>query len=236
VTSITRSSGIATVTVSNHGYIAGRYVTISGAGQAEYNGDHKIIAVTRDTFTFAVSGTPTTPATGTITSTFVVPYKDYGFSVQQTQVIDFGISQANKTVSFELYYFQNIDGIQDYLYDPTNRVLCGDPLARGYNIYLVDVSIVAYNSVTPSAATALTVVDAYLKSLRPGEIFVMADLQAKLFEVGIKTIQTPIGVNYTFYNKDLITPITGTITDTFNPNDATSIFIVNNVTTSSTNA
>lgn len=61
---ITRSSSTATATLAAHGFAVGDTVTISGASESEYNGDQRITAVTTNTFDFEVSGTPTTPATG----------------------------------------------------------------------------------------------------------------------------------------------------------------------------
>jgi hypothetical protein len=68
VTSITRSSAVATLTKTAHGFLVGDKILIAGADQSEYNGQHVVASVpTADTLTFAVSGTPVTPATGTIT-------------------------------------------------------------------------------------------------------------------------------------------------------------------------
>lgn len=69
-TSITRSGSTATVTIP-----AGRTnwfgdkdrATIAGAAEAEYNGTYEITRVDDTHFTYTVSGTPATPATGTIT-------------------------------------------------------------------------------------------------------------------------------------------------------------------------
>lgn len=67
VTSITRSTTTATVTTSDdHGYATGNQVNIRGADQDEYNGDQLITVTSATEFTFTVSGSPTTPATGTI--------------------------------------------------------------------------------------------------------------------------------------------------------------------------
>lgn len=68
VSSITRSGSTATVTTTvAHTLSAGDVVTISGAGQSEYNKSLIVATVPTDTtFTYSVSGTPTTPATGTI--------------------------------------------------------------------------------------------------------------------------------------------------------------------------
>lgn len=67
LTSITLvSSAIAVVT--GHGYSEGDTVTVSGADQAAYNGAHVItIVYDADTFAYDVAGSPTSPATGTIT-------------------------------------------------------------------------------------------------------------------------------------------------------------------------
>jgi len=66
VTSITRSGSTATATITTHGYTTGWYVTVAGATQSEYNGTYEITVTSANTFTYAVSGTPATPATGTI--------------------------------------------------------------------------------------------------------------------------------------------------------------------------
>lgn len=70
ITSITRSSSTATATVaSTAALVVGQIIQVIGATQAEYNGSHKILTIPGGgtTFTFAVTGTPATPATGTIT-------------------------------------------------------------------------------------------------------------------------------------------------------------------------
>lgn len=74
VTSITRSGSTATVTSTAHGLVTNDYAIIEGADQSEYNGVFQITRLTDDTFTYTVSGTPVTPATGTITLTGVALY------------------------------------------------------------------------------------------------------------------------------------------------------------------
>jgi hypothetical protein len=68
VTSITRSGSTATATRTGHGFKNGDHVLHAGADQPEYNGEFYISNVTADTYDFTVSGTPVTPATGTITA------------------------------------------------------------------------------------------------------------------------------------------------------------------------
>lgn len=67
---ITRSSTTATVTTASaHGYATNNWITIAGASQPDYNGTVKITVLSTTTFTYTVANSPTTPATGTITST-----------------------------------------------------------------------------------------------------------------------------------------------------------------------
>ena len=70
VTSLTRSGTTATATAPAHGYASDDRVTLAGAGQAEYNGTVVVTVVDANTFSYTVSGSPATPATGTITATY----------------------------------------------------------------------------------------------------------------------------------------------------------------------
>lgn len=72
VTSITRSGSTATVTHTAHGLVTSQYVWIVGANEAEYNGVFQVTVTGVNTYTYTVSGTPATPATGTITATGVI--------------------------------------------------------------------------------------------------------------------------------------------------------------------
>ena len=73
VTSITRVSNIATVTMGAvHGFVSGQIVRIAGADQSEYNGDVSIFIISTTVFFYTVSGSPATPATGTITAQSII--------------------------------------------------------------------------------------------------------------------------------------------------------------------
>ncbi len=68
VTSITRFGGIATViTPVPHNLIEGQLVTIAGAAETDYNGTFGVSILSAVSFTYAVFGAPSTPATGAIT-------------------------------------------------------------------------------------------------------------------------------------------------------------------------
>lgn len=68
--SITRTGDVATVTIpgGHVGWFGNKDLsTIAGADQAEYNGVKEITRISDTQFSYAVSGAPVTPATGTIT-------------------------------------------------------------------------------------------------------------------------------------------------------------------------
>jgi hypothetical protein len=69
---ITRSGSTASVIHTAHGYSTGQKVVIGGSDQGEYNGLKTITVTGANGYDFTVSGTPATPATGTITSYRVV--------------------------------------------------------------------------------------------------------------------------------------------------------------------
>ncbi len=64
VDSITRVGSVATATVSaGHQYREGQVLLSQGWTQPEYNGEVQVLGRTATTYTFTVTGTPTTPAT-----------------------------------------------------------------------------------------------------------------------------------------------------------------------------
>ncbi|MGL5328780.1 MAG: hypothetical protein ACRDD7_05900, partial [Peptostreptococcaceae bacterium] len=68
VASITSAAGVATVVCDgNHGFESGDVALLSGADQAEYNGEFIVSALTSTSFTFVVAGNPASPATGATT-------------------------------------------------------------------------------------------------------------------------------------------------------------------------
>jgi len=72
VTSLARVTSTATMTTTvAHGYTNGDYVTIAGATPNGYNGKYKITVTSPTAFTYVCNSTLATPATGTITTTYV---------------------------------------------------------------------------------------------------------------------------------------------------------------------
>jgi hypothetical protein len=68
VDSIVRTGSVVRVNISaGHGYLQNQIVEIAGATPAAYNGQWRVESVSASWFEFNITGTPTTPATGTIT-------------------------------------------------------------------------------------------------------------------------------------------------------------------------
>lgn len=65
---ITRSSTTATANCTSHGYRTGQIILHSGADQADYNIEARVSVTDANNYTFAVAGSPATPATGTISA------------------------------------------------------------------------------------------------------------------------------------------------------------------------
>lgn len=69
---ITSTGGTATVSHSSHGFATGNVVRIRGANEEEYNGIHTITVTGVTDYTYSVSGSPASPATGAIVSALVI--------------------------------------------------------------------------------------------------------------------------------------------------------------------
>lgn len=232
ISAMTCTGTTVTVTIANHGITSNRYITISGASTAGFNGIWLVTnALNKDQFQFTVPATVVGSAGANAVCTSVIPWNDYGFSSRQDLVVSFGSNYANKTASFQISYFDNVDSVQAYLENSTNRVLCGDLLARGFNFYLLDLTVTGYNGTSPDATVITASTKSFLSNMNPGDTLIVSDLMAQLSVDGITNIKTPIGIGYTHYTRDLIPATTGSITDYLDPADRTNIFILNTVTT-----
>jgi hypothetical protein len=68
----TASGTTATIAHTGHGLITGKKINVKGANQIEYNGVHSITYIGVDSYSYTMSGSPASPATGTITATMVL--------------------------------------------------------------------------------------------------------------------------------------------------------------------
>ena len=71
-TTLTRSGTTATASCTAHGLVDQTKALIKGADQQDYNGVFTVTVTGANSFTYTVANSPTTPATGTITTTGVV--------------------------------------------------------------------------------------------------------------------------------------------------------------------
>ncbi|HXG08500.1 MAG TPA: hypothetical protein VNK04_01805 [Gemmataceae bacterium] len=83
IASLTSAGGTATATTTApHGFMTGTQVVIRGANQPEYNGAFVITVTGLDTFTYPISGTPASPATGrNITASVEVLFTPHAIGV-----------------------------------------------------------------------------------------------------------------------------------------------------------
>lgn len=163
---------------------------------------------------------------------YVYPRKDTGFSTRQELVVDFGSAQAGKTATLELYHFNDLDSIQNYLELSENRVICADLLARGFDIYILDIDLVVYDTVAPSTGECSSIISSFLKSLTPGQEFILADLVAELTAKGITKLKTPLAVTYRHYTKELFPVQAGVVRDVVKPLNSHTIFTLGNIQSS----
>jgi len=107
---ITRSGSVATVTHATHGLTTGDEVVIRGANQPEYNGIFTITVNTASEYTYTVSGSPATPATGTIDSTALIlngltsalgVVEDTGFNFTSDQPVTGHVRRATSSPLFK---------------------------------------------------------------------------------------------------------------------------------------
>lgn len=223
------------MTRKNHCFTVGRMVRVDN-----FSGSNPVLhlmvteIVDDDTVKLGRNLAVMTPGgPGTLSVTYVYPGRDVGFSSRQSRTVTFGPSYSGLTASLALTKFEHVEPIQDYLELSSNRVVCADMLARGFDIYVLDFSVAVYDSVAPTSGEVSALITPFLKSLAPGQAFVLADLVSVLTSTGgIAKIRTPVGVTYSYYTKDLFIPVTGSITDVVSPQNSTSMFILGSISTS----
>lgn len=109
ITTLTRSGSTATATTnSNHNLATGLSVTIAGASQTEYNITATINVISNTQFTYTISGTPASPATGTITASFTSAYI-------AIKAIDYGVN-GNSLGGSQLSLISPIVDVNDTCY------------------------------------------------------------------------------------------------------------------------
>jgi hypothetical protein len=228
------STHIVTVVIKNHPLTIGRLVQLSN------------FPTNGTTTTFAVSGVPdgntvllgnsyqpiySISGTNSVL-TYVDPRLDTGFSESQILTIDFGGGSANGIVTVAASSFDKVANIQTYLSLAENRVLCGNLLARGYDIYVLDLTLFSYENPMPTTGAVSSILTPYLTGLTPGVDLIVSDLMAALNGSGITSLATASSISYHLYTKDLFTPISSTVTDVLRVSSGLCVFLLGNVTMS----
>lgn len=174
VQSITRNGNVATVTTnSDHGYTSGVAVTISGATQQEYNVTKQRIIVESPTiFHYVVIGTPTTPATGTITTSIIIPLgMTRTFFMRDNDENPIPSSSAVATVKAKV---DEIRPANTASYD--NEVLSPTGLSTDF----------VFTELVPNTATMRQAIKNDLEQFFDEQVSVGKDVDSKAYEAAIK--------------------------------------------------
>ena len=126
ITSITYSGTTATVTCTGHGYSSGQLIQISGAAQWQYNGIFAITSINANTFTYTMSSSPGTNATGTLaaaavsTMTYTGPIYINSTATLRTEAIEVGYFTSYLDTASYIFMNAVVNQPQIFTDDPTN--------------------------------------------------------------------------------------------------------------------
>ena len=151
----------------------------------------------------------------------VEPKYDVGLSADQQVKVTFlnnnsnpDLSQTGKACSFQIKKVTGVPSLQSFLDNEANRVICADYLARSYEILEVIAEINTHTTSSVPATEVYDYVNQYVKSLDPGDPFVMSELMEVLSsDLGIQNIETPISVRFLKHKKHTINSV---LLDTLN--------------------
>src|SRR5688572_2481463 len=121
VDTITRTGAVATITTHGaHGLATGNTVTLFGVNEPEYNGVFTVTVTSTTVFTIPVTGTPDSPATGTIGLTAVQPWTD--------QTVPLRVQAAVMMVVGHLWRFRGDEdmAVDESLWKSIERLLMRD--------------------------------------------------------------------------------------------------------------
>ena len=126
ISAITYSGTTATATCTAHGYSSGETVQITGASPWQYDGIFIITAVNANTFTYTMSSSPGTSASGTITAaavstmTYTGPIYISTTTTLRTEAIEVGYFTSYLDTATYIFMNAVINTPQIFTDDPTN--------------------------------------------------------------------------------------------------------------------
>jgi len=152
VTSITRSGSTATATQTAHGYSNGDLVYIRGANETEYNVSGVAVSnVTANTYDYAVSGSPATPATGTLLAA-VPKYWDWISDANHVPVgVDGSISAEAVTSTLTINFSKTYSRVISFIAAPDETLANALNLCIGQSVGLSSVALKASVNLTLAA-------------------------------------------------------------------------------------
>ncbi len=122
-----RNSTVYVKTTTNHNLGTGQTVSISGAHQTEYNGNHEITILNKTEFSYEITSEPTTPGVGTIlvdTNQALVEVHSDGFGENQNLNTGSVLTLDNQTA-----------GLSDSVYIPFEGILGGRDAETDLDLY-----------------------------------------------------------------------------------------------------
>lgn len=227
-------SHIITVVVPNHPLTVGRLVQLNNYPTTSTNTTLFVSSIVDgNTVTLGNNYTPIYSVSGiNPTLVYVDPRLDVGFSESQNTTVSFGSGFAGGIVTVSVASFDKVASVQSYLDLAENRVLCGNLLARGFDVYFLDLSLFSYENPMPSTGAISDILTPYLAAMTSGTDLVVSDMMAALNAGGITSLATFSTINARLYTKDLFAPVSQTVTDVLRTSSGLSICLLGNVTIS----
>lgn len=142
ITTITSSNSVATVTCAAHGFSTGDRIQIMNPTQPEYTGIFSVTVVDSNTFTYAVSGNPASPATE------LNPYLGGIFCVKNPPYIReiSNISVSNNVVTCVCRGHGFANGEEVYI----SQIARPAAINTKYNVMVLDDDTFSFRFTTPS--------------------------------------------------------------------------------------
>lgn len=204
ISSLTRSGTTAIAeTDVEHLLATGMSLTMSGAAQAEYNGTFAITVTAANEFTYQITGSPATPATGSVLASGTWGNADITCTTKgQETNIDAGsiltLSSAPVGMnSTAIVTFGSIGGGTDAETDESYRSRVLEALGTDFGMFsAAEIKIVAREIAGVTRVWVMEATEGATNGVLPGQvkIFFMRDLDANPFPSGIEveTLRTHI--------------------------------------------
>jgi len=156
ITNLVNGSGstksTATATAANHGLVTGNSVTISGAGNADFNGTFIVTSATANSFTYTLSASPApgnntnaggSPVITTITSIVTATLANHGFADGQSVTIS-GVTPSSYNGTYTISAIGASAANQFTFTIPSGL----GPITNGANVFASGTSTTATATVT----------------------------------------------------------------------------------------